>query len=74
MDGSIATPLPATAGRDDRDTLRDRLARVDPVWIGLALLIGAALVYVLSNGERRNFYNHFVWQADAFLNGRAWIS
>jgi hypothetical protein len=43
------------------------------VWIGLVLLVGAALVYVLSNPERRNFYNHFVWQAEAFLHGRAWI-
>jgi hypothetical protein len=27
-------------------------------------------VYVLSNPARQNFYNHFVWQADAFLHGQ----
>ncbi len=73
MDGSIATRPSAAPDPGDRSTLRARLAGVDPVWIGLALLIGAALVYVLSNPERRNFYNHFVWQAEAFLHGRAWI-
>ncbi len=30
-------------------------------------------VYVLSNPARQNIYDHFVWQADAFLQGRAWI-
>ena len=30
-------------------------------------------VYALSNPEHYNQYNHFVWQADAFLHGRAWI-
>jgi hypothetical protein len=28
---------------------------------------------VLSNPARQNVYDHFVWQADAFLQGRAWI-
>ena len=61
MDGSIATRPSATADLDASDSVRARLAAADPVWIGLALLMGAALVYVLSNPERRNFYNHFVW-------------
>ena len=30
-------------------------------------------VYVLSNPARQNIYDQFVWQADAFLQGRAWI-
>ncbi|MGH2408091.1 MAG: hypothetical protein ACRDF7_08455 [Candidatus Limnocylindrales bacterium] len=39
--------------------------------VGFAILGG--LVYVLSNTERFNFYDHFVWQAKAFLDGHAWI-
>ena len=30
-------------------------------------------LYAVSNPDHFNVYNHFVWQADAFLNGRAWI-
>lgn len=33
----------------------------------------AFLLYLWTAGERFNFYNHFVWQADAFLAGRVWI-
>jgi hypothetical protein len=33
----------------------------------------ALAVYVLSNPERHNFYNHFVWQAQAWLEGSAAI-
>ena len=36
------------------------------------MLLGA-LVYLLSNTARTNPYNHFVWQAEAFLDGRAEI-
>ena len=46
---------------------------VDPAWIGLAFVVVALAVYILSNPSRGNFYNHFVWQADAFDNLRAWI-
>ena len=28
------------------------------------------VVYIVSNPERHNFYNHFVWQAAAWLDGR----
>jgi len=38
---------------------------------GFAVL--GIVVYVLSNPARQNIYDHFVWQADAFLQGRAWI-
>jgi hypothetical protein len=41
--------------------------------VGLLIALGALLVYAASNPEHFNQYNHFVWQADAFLNGRAWI-
>jgi hypothetical protein len=40
---------------------------------GLLFVLGAFVLYLWSNPERLNFYNHFVWQADAFLAGRVWI-
>ena len=44
------------------------------VLVGLLLVLGAFVLYWLSNlPPHWNFYNHFVWQADAFLHGRAWI-
>jgi hypothetical protein len=74
---SIATGARST-GRGDplRDALavaRDALAALSErqvfwVFVGIALA-----VYVLSNPERKNQYNHFVWQADAFLHGQLWI-
>jgi hypothetical protein len=45
------------------------LERVDPAWIGAAFVLAALVIYVLSNPARQNIYNHFVWQAQAFLNG-----
>ena len=41
--------------------------------VGLALTLGALALYWVSNPEHWNVYNHFVWQADAFLHGRAWF-
>lgn len=41
--------------------------------MGLLIALGAMAVYALSNPEHFNQYNHFVWQADAFLHGRAWF-
>lgn len=43
------------------------------VRVGLALVGLALAVYVLSNPFRANFYDQFVWQADAYLHGRAEI-
>ena len=37
------------------------------------LVLLAFLLYAVSNPVHWNLYNHFVWQADAFLHGRAWI-
>ncbi|HJW22390.1 MAG TPA: hypothetical protein VJ506_08180 [Candidatus Limnocylindrales bacterium] len=57
-----------------RDLLGDLagwLDRVPPWAIGVGLLALALLVYWLPGSDR--FYNHFVWQADAFLHGRAAI-
>ena len=38
--------------------------------VGLLLVLGAFLLYTWSNPEHYNQYNHFVWQADAFLQGK----
>ena len=63
--------LPA---RGPRTTIGDRLAPI-PSWrIGAALAVVAALVYVVSNPLHSDFYNHFVWQAEAWLHGRLAIS
>jgi hypothetical protein len=48
---------------------RGLAARWPALAVGLLLVLGAALLYLASNPERLNFYNHFVWQADAFLHG-----
>ncbi|HEY7600003.1 MAG TPA: hypothetical protein VH741_08750, partial [Candidatus Limnocylindrales bacterium] len=45
------------------------LARIDPRWLGLALVVVALAVYMVSHTNRHNFYNHFVWQAAALLEG-----
>ena len=41
--------------------------------MGVGLVLLALVLYAASNPEHFNVYNHFVWQADAFLHGRAWI-
>ncbi len=41
--------------------------------VGLLLAVAALIVYSLSDPVHYNLYNHFVWQADAFLHGRAWF-
>ncbi|MGZ8527193.1 MAG: hypothetical protein ACXWWR_00210 [Candidatus Limnocylindrales bacterium] len=43
------------------------------VVIGLAIATLLLGIYVLSNPHRGSYYNHFVWQAEAFLDGRAAI-
>jgi hypothetical protein len=48
-------------------------ARPGTVVIGLAIATLLLGIYVLSNPHRGSYYNHFVWQAEAFLDGRAAI-
>lgn len=50
------------------------LQRLDPAFVAVGLFIVALAVYVGSNPGRDDVYDHFVWQADAFLHGRAEIS
>jgi hypothetical protein len=60
------------ASRTPDDGLTDSwAARFPGVLIGLGLVALAALVYWSSAPDR--YYNHFVWQALAFLDGRAAI-
>jgi hypothetical protein len=61
-EGPVAAPSRASAG-----------SRSSTVVVGLLLVLGALVLYALSNPVHYNQYNHFVWQADAFLHGRAWI-
>jgi hypothetical protein len=52
----------------------NRAARSPLTWlIGLGFVLAAFGGYWLSNPEHYNFYDHFVWQADAYLHGRAWF-
>jgi hypothetical protein len=66
--GSIAEGLAAP-----RDAPTTALARATVIVTGGVLVLAAILLYVVSNQTRYNQYDHFVWQADAFLNGRVWI-
>ncbi|MEP7378737.1 MAG: hypothetical protein ABI725_04155 [Chloroflexota bacterium] len=54
--------------------LRNALERVDPAFVGLFFVIVALGIYGFSNPARSGWYNHFVWQADAFLQGRFGIA
>src|SRR4051794_7754970 len=60
-------------GRDAPGSSDLAVGRARPVAIGLGIAVLALVLYVLGNGERLNFYNHFAWQADAFLHGRGTI-
>ncbi|MFI5291247.1 MAG: hypothetical protein ACHQ02_00105 [Candidatus Limnocylindrales bacterium] len=78
MEGSIATAPADTRSADPAaaapgDGIAGRLGRLDPRWLTIGFVVLGIVVYIVSNPSRQNFYNHFVWQADAFLQGRAWI-
>jgi hypothetical protein len=72
---SIATtfPRPTNAGLSGADVyarLRVAIDRADAAHIGLFFVTLALGIYVFSDPSRSGWYNHFVWQADAFLHGR----
>ena len=75
VQGSIATAAVRPTSLVSRFAagLRAALLWVGPSWLSLGFAILGGVVYVLSNTERFNFYDHFVWQAQAFLDGHAWI-
>jgi hypothetical protein len=47
-----------------------RTGRAAVVVVGLLLALAALALYTWSNPQHYNQYNHFVWQADAFLHGK----
>jgi hypothetical protein len=55
--------------------LRARLEATDARLVAVLLAVLGVAVYFSSNPERTSagFYDHFVWQADAFLHGRVAI-
>jgi hypothetical protein len=53
--------------------VENALERVDPAMIGLFFVVVALGIYYFSD-PLRDGYNHFVWQADAFLHGRFGIA
>jgi hypothetical protein len=66
--GSVAE---GTAGSRSLDVLVDWLDRLPSILIGAGLIALALAAYWLPGSDR--IYNHFVWQALAFLDGRAAI-
>ncbi len=58
----------AHGGRIDR-----WLGALGPGWVGVAFAVVAIVVYIWSNPDRNGFYDHFVWQAQAWLDGSASI-
>jgi hypothetical protein len=66
--GSVAE---GASGSRNPDVLFDWVDRLPAVLIGAGLIAAALAAYWLPGTDR--FYNHFVWQALAFLDGRAAI-
>lgn len=50
--------------------LRRFIEEADATYIGLFFVTLAFGIYLFSHPARTGFYNHFVWQADAFWHGR----
>lgn len=79
MQRSIATTYPpsgrgSAGGNDVLGRLRTVLERADPAYIGLFFVIVALGIYIFTDPARSGWYNHFVWQADAFIHGRIAIA
>lgn len=68
MLGSVAE---GASGSRNPDVLFDWVDRLPAILIGAGLIAAALAAYWLPGTDR--FYNHFVWQALAFLDGRAAI-
>lgn len=73
--GTAAAPMePEDGSASGFGRLERQLQRIDPIWVTVALFALALVVYVGSNPARGDIYDHFVWQADAFLQGRTEIA
>ena len=70
---SVAGPYADSSARSSGSRLDGWLGLIGPGWMGLAFALVAIIVYVLSNPHRYGFYDHFVWQAQAWLDGSASI-
>ncbi len=69
MDRSIAEgswPLPRAGGRASAGGVS--------VLLGAVLVVAFFALYLLTRPAEQILYNHFVWQADAFLHGQATIA
>jgi len=66
--GSVAE---GAAGSRTLDVLFDWLDRLPALLVGAGLITAALAAYWLPGSDR--YYNHFVWQALAFLHGTAVI-
>ena len=59
--------------------LSRRSAQVDAapsrstLFVGIGLVVACFVLYSLSRPASPTLYNHFVWQADAYLHGQASI-
>jgi hypothetical protein len=51
----------------------ERASRRTNVAVGVAVVLAMLAIYLVSNPLRTNFYDHFVWQASAWLEGHAAI-
>ncbi|MFO1539101.1 MAG: hypothetical protein ACKOTZ_01450 [Chloroflexota bacterium] len=59
--------------RDERTLLGRALDRIDPRLVMLGFFALALFVYLSSNPRRIDFYDHFTWQAAAWLEGNVAI-
>ena len=75
-DGATALPttVPAARGRKAIDGGAAEEVRAAPILWGIALVVLCLLVYVVCNPNRQNPYVHFVWQAQAYLDGQTSIA
>ncbi len=62
-EGRVTTPSPDTHGLNPATIV-----------VGVFIVLAALALYGISNPVHLNQYNHFVWQADAFLHGRDWFA
>jgi len=69
---AVPGPPPLEAGPGA--WLEARLQAIGPGWVALALFLLGLVVYLGSNPGRADHYDHFVWQAEAFLQGRSEIT
>src|SRR5207245_1357049 len=72
QDGDAGTRDGDTATRGGDTATRPQARGTDQRWtmaVGLAIAGLIMLIFVASNPNRHNFYEHFTWQAAAWLEG-----